>query len=50
LVFIKKSNCCDEPKLSPVTRIVPPAFGLSGIILNNEFSKIPLPVLDNTIS
>ncbi len=41
LSFIKKSNSCDLPKLSPVTLIVDPTFGFSGIILNTEFSNIP---------
>ena len=37
---VKNSNSCDEAKLSPVTLISPPAFGLSGIILKKEFSKM----------
>ena len=38
---MKKSNSSDGAKLFPVTRNEPPTFGLSGIILKDEFFKIP---------
>ncbi len=41
LEFIKKSNSCAAPKLSPVILIVDPTFGFSGIILKDEFAKTP---------